>query len=1222
MNKKSFFSRLSITLIVSILFVTIGYLSNYDILTNSGVVIALIQLIIAAYTLWSNNLKFLQLGVEPSRITPVDIIKDRGEIHWGFNEKVYRERDIDKELKTLIEKRNQQPSIITISGGKGSGKSRAVYYFIKSTLHEELFKCVYVVKSNNIKTIADNLKSTNASRDLLIIDEVNLFLDEDLLSLRKILRTVHNSKAKVAILTYANEDTVDLEIKNIDDWINKNVPESNPESRPIKHIEIPDIEFGDEVYNWCMANMYPIRPFSPVIGAYVKELRERIDDKTEQLFKMQDAIDVLTAYKTMAIYRKNCSQKLQYTFLMYTTQQEDKTLENFNNGLKQIINLGYISIKNSINDTTLNIEKKDGAKIKQNEDLEWYRKHIIDETIICKTQTVVIKDRQLLEEFMRRIEMEKFGKKNETTRKFLLHNKESEINRIKALIRIDPNDPVYYSRAITKATNSEFVINEVVRLLHQNRVVSETKEILIQDSEKVKLLSQLISIIIGRKRWTSFDALKNEVEEFIQGGLVPDEVFISELLRIIIYEPILKNDIYSFVNDLVGRYSLVPDIYYHQRIEEIEQDLNIHRVMKASAFLPKPTDDYLDELAYSRYCAVLLQKATTQTKMDILFDDILPAVKAHISHTLKFSRSNLENLMRRFRRSNDFSKGDLLLYLIKKLQTNMDCLRDCSIQVIYLSAIKQSDTFSSAKKIYDVIITSLAEEKKLQRVIALSLFEKIEEKNDFNLSLEILDELTSNKTEKGSNLKLLNKLLAKTPSFDKAIALFRSTKYQVDRDIYTVNSLFKVIFRNKGNHLNHSILDQLTEYAIVINTIRKDYNIPADGIFLSNFYYIAQCYLSGEEITPVPDSISEIIAELKKEYPIVINPILEAQELRALPFEEVLKRAKAIVNDMETGIAKDADIITSLLNATIMYKNEELGKIVNRMIDMQDQISNRSIHYHCKRIVMNMEFNQYTDNGKVDLALLKNDILSALMDLNNNLKPLFDTHVDIFCAVINRLSYNDAKEILLYSRDLSHKYRHINDFGKVFRSRQIFHLCRKIEESDINSIEQMGEIQDLINQNPNIRFNEEERRKINNINQKIRNGKPPILYIPLLSTNRNIRHQTWDYMVLNGSIDNTYAKDIQTFIKMEITDMMHHSRSPKKINETYLIQALKTFRKKRNKLDSFVNQDGYLKLRSYNPNATYDNFFKAFVYLKCIRPENLHEWNQLAATFGYPLEEI
>lgn len=1221
MNKKNLFIGLSITIFcIAILFIAIGKVFNYDILQNSGAFIAFVQLIIAAYTLLSNKLKFMQQGVEPSKIKPIDIIKDRGEISWGFNENVYRERKIDKELRALMEKRNRRPSIITISGGKGAGKSRVVYHFIKSTLHEVFFNCVYVVKSSNIKIIADNLKSRNTSNDLFIIDEVNLFFDEDLLSLRKILRVIHNSNSKVAILTYANEDIVDLEIKNIDEWIDKNVPESNPESRPIIHMEIPDIEFGDDDYKWCIANMYPIRPFSPVIGAYVKELRERIDHKTEQLFKMQDAIDVLTAYKTMAIYRKNCSQELQYTFLMYTTQQEDKTVESFNNGLRQIINLGYISIKNSTNDTSLDIEKRDGGRIKLNKDLEWYRKQIIDEAIVCKKQTVVIKDRQLLEEFLRRIEMEKFGKKNETTRKYLLHNKESEINRIKALIRIDPNDPVYYSRAITKATNVEFVINEVINLLQQNGLISETKKILIQDTEKVKLLSQLISVIIGRKRWTSFDSLKNEVEAFIKGGLVPDEVFISELLRIIIYEPILKNDIYSFVNELVGRCSLVPDIYYYQRIEEIEQDLDINRVIKAGVFLQKLTADYLDELAYSKYCAVLLQKATTRTKMDILFDDILPAVKENTSHILKFSRSNLENLMRRFRRSNDFAKGDLLLYLIRKLQTHTTCLKDCSIQVIYLAAIKQSDTFKSAKRIYDESTTSFAEEKKLQRIIALNLFEKIEGKNDFDVSLKILDELIANEKEKGSNLKLLNKLLAKTPSFDEAIALFRSTKYLVDRDIYTINSLFKVIFQHKENHLNHTLLDKITQYAISINTIRKDYNIPADGIFLSNFYYIAQCYLSSEERTPVPDSISEIIAELKKEYAITINPLLEAQELRALPFEEVLKRAKSILKEMEVGVAKDADIITSLLNASIIYKNEELSKIVNKIADRQDQISNRSVHYHSKRIVMNMAFNKYTTDEKVDLALLKSDILNALMDLNNNLKPLFETHVDIFCAVINRMSYNDAKEIVLYARDLSHKYRHINDFSKVFRSRQIYHLCRKIEETDVNSGEKMSEIQELINQNPNIRFNEEERRKINSINQKTRNGTPPILYIPLLNTDREVRHQTWDYMTVNGSMDNTYAKDIQTFIKMEIVDIMHNSRNPEHINDTYLIQALKAFRKKRNRLDSFVNQDGYLKLKSCNPNATYDNFFEAFVYLKCIQPENVQEWRQLASAFGYHLE--
>ncbi len=1208
-----------VLLFIAVIFVIVGYVYDIDIAKYLGIFSGAAGVIATIYNSSKGYLEFVQQKKTPSGITPYDIMKDRGTIELGFKEDLYYEREIDKDLRALTKNKNGQPSVITICGSIGSGKSRAVYNFIKSPECKATFNGVYIVESSNIKTIAENLKSNNDKTDLIIIDEANLSYDENNFELLRILRVVHNSRSKIAILTYASESIIGSYIEDLKNWIDNNVPEKNPESRPIKHLEIPDIEYEDDVYDWCMTNMYPTRPFSPVIGAYVKELQERVKNKTKQLIGMQDAIDVLSAYKTITTYRKNRSKKLKYTFLMYAAQQgDDKTLSDFNNGLKQVVSLGYISIKNNVDKTNIRIEKKNGGKVDQNKTLEWYRENIIKGDVVCKEQLVEIKDKQLFEEFSRRIDMDGFGRTNDTIKKYLLHSKDSEINRIKALIRIDPNDPVYYSHAITKARNVKPVITEVLDLLEDNGMLSNLK-MLIKDDEKAKDISQLIGVIIGRKNWSSIDLVREELEEFIARGLTPDIVLISELLRIVIYKPLMKDDIYLYVKELMERYSLVPNIFYYQRIEEIEKDFDMSMLIKASALLKNLGDSHLDKLSYSRFSAVLLQKATTKVKMDILFDEILYEIKTRESYIIKFSRSNISGLMRKLNSSNDFSKGDLLLHFVKKIKENIDCIEDYPMPLLCLDAVKLSDTFKGAKNIYNETAELLQGEanEKFQRVIALNLFKKIERENEFYESVELLNSFMDAKAEERSNLKLLNTLLGKAPSFDKAIEIFRSDKYTMKRDIYTVNSLFKVILRNKRLHLEYNTLNQITEFAIKTDTIRKDYNILPDSTYLSNFYYICQCYLSRKEITIVPESINKIIAELKEEKTVVKNVVLESQELRAIPLDEVLKKAKAILKEMKSEITKDSDIITSLLAVTISYKNADLYKVVSDITDMPDRIINKTIHYYCRLVVMNLVFKKYDKDGIIEFSLLKHDILNALMDLNNNFNPLFEKSIDIFSAVINRLGFDAAKEILLYAKTLSEEYKFIGDFSKIFRTKQIIDLCRKIDGYDANSIQQMADIQDFITMSPNLKFSEDERKIISAKNKYIRNGTPPIIYIPLLNTNREIRHRTWDNMLLNGSINNMDSNDIQTFIRMEVADIMHNSRNPEIINEIYLIQALECYSKRSNELDTFINNDGYLKLRHRNPEATYDSFFDAFIYLKCIKSENIYRWCELGAIFGH-----
>lgn len=903
---------------------------------------------------------------------------------------------------------------------------------------------------------------------------------------------------------------------------------------------------------------------------------------------------------------------------MFASQHKNKTLADFNNGLTTLLELDYLLV-NGKNKALFYLEKHNGDDIDDTDDVCNYIDLLTNGEINCgKQQIITIKDWKLFNEFLQRIALGEIGCKNRTIQKYLLHNSQCEVNKAKALIRIDCKDPTYYSRAITKASNVEPVVDEVVKLLIENEMLSPSKKII--SSEAVKEdMNDLITIIISRQKWNEFEQLKTEVEEYIKAGFIPTTTLVAEILRIALYNHQMRAEIEKYAEELMASYSLTPNVYYYQRLEQLDGKFNINRILAIVAMFKGQEKTEIDRYNLFSFSNNLLCKAVTKAKIDILFDEILPDIKKQSLDVIRFNKNAVLNLMSKFTDTNNVTKGDLLLHLIRKLRAHVELIDDCRVVYMYLKATDFTSNYNDIKNIYMEALDEQPDNK-IQRLMALNLFKSVKNYNEFKESLEIFEHLLKMKEGKGASLKLFNTLLSSAPSFEEATELVYDYKQYMDYDIFTINSLFKCVFSLCDRRdLEIHILNRITENALSIEQMRKNYkNIYPDSSYLSNFYNVAKCYISRRERTPVPEQIIAIIKELKKEGTIMMTAPLKSQEIDVMSIDEVFNESRSILLDMKNGVAKDTDIITSLLRAAIRhYRNDDLYDNLKSIYKIQDRIINRSIHYHRQLILVRIMYNEYGEKGSIDINMLKDDIFNSLTDLNDNFKPLFAGKIDIFTTVINVLDFDDAKKIVLYAKELSVVYKNVRGFNNIFRSAHIMNLCTLINGSEAGSENRLDEIQKLISENPDLLLNDYERRTINKINKVLRNGGPPIVYIPLLNTDREIRHQYWEWMKNNDSINNASDYDIQTFIKMEVVDITHNAWNPDIIKEEFLIEALEYFGVNNNSLSPFVN-DAFIRYRVKNENTKcYDNFFEAFMYLRCIKPNNMDRWSQLGEKFGY-----
>ena len=107
-----------------------------------------------------------------------------------------------------------------------------------------------------------------------------------------------------------------------------------------------------------------------------------------------------------------------------------------------------------------------------------------------------------------------------------------------------------------------------------------------------------------------------------------------------------------------------------------------------------------------------------------------------------------------------------------------------------------------------------------------------------------------------------------------------------------------------------------------------------------------------------------------------------------------------------------------------------------------------------------------------------------------------------------------------------------------------------------------------------------------------------------------------------GRIHNAFENDIQTFIKLDVYDIACNLNRQEKLGDTRIIQALEVLSEKTDRLEPFVNKDGFLTNRFRSQEAVqFNHFFEAFWYLHAFKPEHKKKWKKLAAHYGYMIAE-
>lgn len=1142
---------------------------------------------------------------------------DRGKEENGFQAGKYLSRDIDCEISQRIPTCN----LVVVTGAFTSGKSRAVYEYIKSVECPSQFNRVYLAHEHKDKCKED---IQYLSPDILIVlDDINTLWSPDSNDLKDILSKIHNSDlhaiATLSETTEQYDDFISLCQPASDDYRGKQTQAEIP------ILKIPAIEPEDNgVYDWCAANLHP-EGVTRAIGGYIPGLQRYFEQNNTFLRNDQNALAAFAAYVILAKFRREKSKTRGNVQKMYaqiiSRLQPEKTGRNladdFSKGLKKVCKLGFLSLRND---------------------------------------TIAVADNSLYEKF--RADCVKHKQNQPVIEQYLLPNAEAEMNQVEALIGIDPDDPEYYGRAITKAAHSHQTIPKVEQKLidrfFERNADGKLQVLQPEDPGRMERLVVTISCIVGR----SGMKYEQTLEKYLDAGIKSTIMTVGELLRIAssLRNSQLRDNVLAYAETIRTTYQLRPDIYYYRRCEEIESDrYDPDRIAKVCEIYHSGNCDPTTEEGrynadnFRNYANILTSKALSIDLMDEYFLDILP-----IYPEIPITKTALRQQQTALRRNHSNTLDELLLHLVQHLgeidepkQLKREDMRSACI-----SAITNCHTFSGAKRVYEQVI----DQDKYVNILTIELFKKIRTTDDFNQCLEVLKERIDSMDRiqyAGASLKLFNVLLFNAPGndsidgFQQAWELIDNPQVrQKDLDIFSVNSLLTTALRCFKNTITEAkekarkqlvetteteatiknACEQLTERVGKIEEYRLRHGIHPNANYLSRLYK-ACTELESHDYDNNP--VRAVVAGIKGGIP--MNPILQAQEI-----DVELERFKDLANRYYTKILQDgayvdSDVITHLLKRAATCTEETVQQRVAEIAAGYDQKNVVNIHFYCQLLKFDLCRGKYHDHGALQIDRIKDYIRSAFRQLTDYQQKLYENRSDLICAAIssNNISYDEAYELAFFAATelLEQEWT----YDRALRPVAIALLCRKLQHAQNNYTEdeirdQVKNIQEkLIDPFPKARFTEDDRRTVSASVRKLKTNNLFIHY-PLTRQDRRLRHANWDMLYAEDTLADAFDNDLMTFVKMEIYNtLLHSTQAANKIlaeNMEYLIAALDELKNRKARVCkfAFVNRDGYLKQR---PSSwRYPDFFNAFAHEGYVAAKDKEHWQGLAEFHGYPLSSF
>lgn len=1198
-----------------------------------------------------------KLHYKIDEIKPENIMGDRGLTASGFRKDVYLRREEDDELsRWLLDQGGNAPCVIVVTGRYACGKSRMVYEFLCSNDASSHFSKVFSPLSFDSQSLPkEELYGVISKLDkntLIYFNDIESYLgivpdDKTKNLFADLFALIHNRRLK-CVITISNVSTSYEILKKI---LASDTAKGQAKSRQIRTITISDIVRNDEVHKWCKANLKE-EGFSKVIGGYVQELQRHFETNINAVLENQAAVIYLVSHIILKKYRRKAYKDLEILEKVIDgIAKEERTPvaeTELTNALKLLYTHGFISP-------------------------DW----------------VIVDDSSLYESFYNRCC--KSSQPSSLAWKYLADTVEAERRQIRLMIGIDPDDPVYYERCLTKSVfkeNESFVTNLLLKhFFHQDAdgmPVSIRREVCPANDAREEELFFAVSLIVGRLSENTIPF----TDSFINAGVPVNIHLIGELLRAAQHQLHFwdKKDVWRYATTLRKEYNVPRDIYYCIGLEQLDEQYNDQRVSEVVRLYEEnktrvTSEEELDflQINFERYCTSLLFKAYTDENVAALFNYLEVYPELYLPSKNMVSYVDLLN-----KRVTRTSLPILLDNIAQRIQSApLDQVEDKAKKYFYGSAIRICPDLETGYRIYCRITKN--EDKDTALILAYSLLEIMPKDKRATLSYRIVQQIISminlyliseNEAERyGAGTKLFNSLIFNFPhypyheSFNAACEYFKpESGYEV---LITADGLVSLL--SLGNRILRNIqhtVDNADESEKGLAKMAKDIFDKVEAIrerlqISMNSRYVLQVYTLARTIRhhyPHAD-INYFLAKIDPAVSNDNNILLCQQILLEQDAEELYTIARQVSKRMKDG-EDCGDCLSHLIIARKQYapSHEELKEEIDKMIASSLQGHRHKVEDYYQILDFFIDTGQlYSDVPSESLNKTKEYLKSSWNSLVHCWEPLRKENADLLCAVVKSRFFSMKESLVIVNwagdlyRESPQKYQgllHPELIGML--AKKLKHMEeRRCQDADLKLY--LKEIQAFIDKYQDVidytLLKSVDQMIYKNIRgiQEARGFENFFLTLPISSLDYTIRHNAWDRMEANNSLQisgiQVVDKIITSFLKSELRNGMKRItdcypgikesdrtvdvnvvRNIAKDHADYLIKGLSAYYLRHSQTEE--NHRALQKLtntlapiyRQYAGEkkawAGYDNFFQAFLDKGLVTGNQKTKWEALARDYG------
>lgn len=999
--------------------------------------------------------------------------KDRCRKENGFRRDLYIPRlangDVDGGLDEFwMFRKSTRENLVVISGKYASGKTRAVWEFIRR--HED-------IKSIFIPNRDDEGKSLNKDVNELVLEVGLVAKSFPLIILDDIDRFWRNTshfkepRDLAPLLSAINERdlpcliTISRDVPMLDDFfmmIRGDEAKGSETITNVRELTIKDIRQGDEVHRWCVAN-FKAPHYAKVIGGYIPDLNRYFTESARGISAQPSAHLFLLSHLILSKYRRTHCADFNKLNALYGAL---KTAENLR-----------LPALQGIHDPELDVLFSSGLFRKEQDSIQ------IDDMGLYNH----------IKETWRTPNCP-----DALARQYLAETREAEWKQVLLLFSMDPDDPVIYSRALAKceypehleAISARFIRHFFVAKDDGGHVIPVKMGTAFQEAgeDLQREIRHTIGIILGRV--SSPEVL---CRQFIQAGVTPDITFINELLRqVILHKGHDTEQLLDYALGLKEEYRLEDDLYFLLQKERLDKKYDPDRIREAlrlrqdlqERLQDESATDRLDylEKTFSQYGRCLATKADSEKGMDDYFD----LLEQFGEDGLTTGKGALRALIDRIGKKPDEWSASLFIQLARHLLTDSLVAEDDRDSAL-LQIVAQCPSAGTGIKIYRqaekkaAALQADTRRKKaawnaagLLNILALRLAPKmvsssLEETNEIEAILE-----GRIRQCQGQNLgaarKMFNALLGNSPSgwtdaptesIDGLVLRFKDTDlFSGDREIDSINSLFGAVLRILPEWKTLKTETELSacyrRFAEEIYGLLEEYGIQADDEFHVHLFTAMDEMLKLDPSTDV-SSLRKLIPDAFD------NELLLCQAVKCAGSpDEVIGIARQCELNARGGVLR-VDLVNHLIESACsrFRGNRELEGILQCLVEGDDDSFEgleRAITHDVFDYSHYLKYHAQIGNNIKTPEEVRSYVESSWEKLRHVGNPLRENKGDLLCTAIglDLMSMDDALDLVEWAMTL-------RPADSIITKHSVITLARKYKKAGEDSPSQIGRIQKIIN---------------------------------------------------------------------------------------------------------------------------------------------------------------